>query len=102
MDIKPDARSSEPATAEQVEIPATEMHSRVEAALIRQAEIDADAITFRRDGRRVILGGLVSSHAARHCAAMALWGLPGVSEISNELKVNRSWPEPSFEGHVRN
>lgn len=97
MNIVRDREVGSPPELADAQAHAGEMIARMRAALIRQAEIDLDAITLRRDGRRIVLTGTVSSDAARHFAAMAMWGLPGVAIIDNRIRVVRSWPEPDEE-----
>jgi osmotically-inducible protein OsmY len=64
------------------------VRSEIEAALVRNAHIDADGIRVEVRGDRVILSGTVHSWLEREEAERAAWGSPGVGEVENELTVN--------------
>jgi osmotically-inducible protein OsmY len=62
--------------------------SQIEAALIRNARLDADRIFVTVRGDRVILSGTVQSWIEREEAERAAWASPGVGDVENELIVN--------------
>jgi osmotically-inducible protein OsmY len=61
----------------------------IEAALKRNAEVDAQRITVTVDGSKVMLRGIVTSFAEREEAERAAWAAPGVSEVVNLIIVSR-------------
>ncbi len=64
------------------------VRSRIEAALIRNARLDAEHISVEVRGDRVILSGTVSSFLEREEAERAAWASPGVGDVDNGLIVN--------------
>jgi len=64
------------------------VRTQIEAALLRNAQLDASAIRVEVRGSRVILNGTVQSWAEREAAERAAWGSPGVSDVENLLLVN--------------
>ncbi len=70
-------------TAERVAV-----KSQIEAALIRNARLDAERIRVDVRGDRVILSGTVQSWIEREEAERAAWAAPGVGDVENELIVN--------------
>jgi osmotically-inducible protein OsmY len=65
----------------------TEVKSQIEAALKRNAEVDAQQINITIQGNKVILSGTVSSMAERIAAERATWKAWGVGWIENHIKV---------------
>ncbi|MGP0071909.1 MAG: BON domain-containing protein [Bryobacteraceae bacterium] len=61
---------------------------RIEAALIRNARLDAGGIRLEVHGDRVFLRGTVQSWIEREEAERAAWASPGVGDVENELIVN--------------
>jgi osmotically-inducible protein OsmY len=62
--------------------------SEIEAALIRNARLDAEGIRVEVRGDQVILIGTVPSWQEREEAERAAWASPGVGEVDNGLVVN--------------
>jgi osmotically-inducible protein OsmY len=62
--------------------------SQIQAALIRNARLDADRISVEVRGDRVILSGTVQSWAEREEAERAAWASPGVGDVENQLIVS--------------
>jgi osmotically-inducible protein OsmY len=61
--------------------------SQIQAALIRNARLDADRIVVEVRGDRVILSGTVQSWIEREEAERAAWASPGVGDVDNALIV---------------
>jgi osmotically-inducible protein OsmY len=59
--------------------------SDIEAALKRNAVIDAQAIQVSAEGHVVTLSGRVRSSAERTQAEQAAWAAPGVSTVTNRI-----------------
>jgi osmotically-inducible protein OsmY len=66
----------------------TAVKGQIEAALIRNARLDAEKIRVEVRGDRVILNGTVQSWIEREEAERAAWASPGVGDVANELVVN--------------
>ncbi len=62
--------------------------SEIEAALIRNARLDAESVRVEVRGNRVILSGNVQSWIEREEAERAAWASPGVCDVENELTVS--------------
>jgi osmotically-inducible protein OsmY len=67
---------------------AAEIKQKIEAALKRSAEVDADRITVETDGDTVILHGKVRSWAEYQEAERATWAAPGVRHVENRIVVS--------------
>jgi osmotically-inducible protein OsmY len=59
----------------------------IEAALRRQAAVDAGGITVAVDGGEVTLSGLVHSWHERNAATHSAWGTPGVRNVIDHLRL---------------
>lgn len=64
-----------------------DVRERIEQAFERQADLEAEKIQVRSDGRKVTLEGRVSSIQKRNLAERAAWAAPGVAQIEDKLLV---------------
>jgi len=64
------------------------VREKIEAALKRNAILDAEQIIVQADGGKVTLSGTVHSWAELDAAVDAAWAAPGVSEVKNQLTVS--------------
>ncbi|HEY2226186.1 MAG TPA: BON domain-containing protein [Xanthobacteraceae bacterium] len=69
-------------------VPPTEIKRKIEEALRRAAEIDANRITVETSGSEVILRGTVRWWAEREEAERAAWAAPGVTKVDNRIIVS--------------
>ena len=60
---------------------------KIQAALHRQAQIDANAITIDVDGSSIKLAGVVDSWSEKMAARNAAWSAPGVQHVIDNLSV---------------
>jgi osmotically-inducible protein OsmY len=64
-----------------------ELKRKIEDALVRSAETDAERITVEVQGEKVILKGTVRSWAERQEAERVAWLAPGVNAVENRITV---------------
>ena len=64
-----------------------ELKRKIEDALIRSAETDANRITVDVHGSRITLRGVVRSWAEREEAEAVAWSAPGVTSVDNQITV---------------
>jgi osmotically-inducible protein OsmY len=62
--------------------------SDIEAALKRNAQLDAESIGVKADGHSVTLTGRVQSYADLREAERAAWAAPGVYSVDNRISVS--------------
>jgi osmotically-inducible protein OsmY len=65
----------------------SDIKSKIEQALKRSAELDAQRITVEVEGGKVTLRGKVRSWAERDEAAREAWSAPGVWSVDNQIVV---------------
>ena len=64
-----------------------DVKKKIVAALHRQAQLDANAISVDIEGHNVTLGGTVDSWSERIAARNAAWAAPGVQNVIDNLSV---------------
>jgi osmotically-inducible protein OsmY len=65
-----------------------EVKSKIQAALARRAQAEANQITVESTGEKVVLRGTVHSWAEKEAVESAAWSAPGVSKVQNDLGVS--------------
>jgi osmotically-inducible protein OsmY len=62
-----------------------DLKKKIEEALVRSAQLDAEKITVEIQGTRAILRGTVRSWAEKQEAERAAWSAPGITEVDNRI-----------------
>jgi osmotically-inducible protein OsmY len=65
----------------------TELKKKIEDALVRNAEIDANKITVEVQGSKAILKGTVRAWAEKEEAERVAWSAPGITSVENRITV---------------
>jgi osmotically-inducible protein OsmY len=66
----------------------SELKQKIEDALVRSAETDADRITVEVQGSKVILKGTVRAWAEKQEAERVAWSGPGVTSVENRITIS--------------
>jgi len=64
-----------------------ELKKKIEDALLRNAQIDADRITVEIVGTKAILKGAVRAWAEKKEAERVAWSAPGITEVDNQISL---------------
>ena len=64
-----------------------ELKRRIESAMVRSVETDAEGIDIEIDGESIILEGTVRSWLEREEAERVAWSAPGITTVHNHLSV---------------
>ncbi|HZP64630.1 MAG TPA: BON domain-containing protein [Terriglobales bacterium] len=65
----------------------SELKKKIEDALVRNAELDANRITVEVQGSKAILKGTVRSWAEKQEAEQVAWSAPGISAVENRITI---------------
>jgi VCBS repeat-containing protein len=65
----------------------SDIKQRIERALVRNAEIDANTVTVSVSGNIAVLKGTVRSYAEKVAAGRTAWLAPGITTVENDIKI---------------
>lgn len=65
----------------------SDLKKKIEDALVRSAQVDAERITVEVQGSRAVLKGKVRSWAEREEAERIVWLAPGISSVDNQIRL---------------
>jgi osmotically-inducible protein OsmY len=65
----------------------SELKKKIEDALVRSAETDAQHITVEVQGSKVILSGTVRSWVEKREAERVAWSAPGITSVDNRIVI---------------
>lgn len=65
-----------------------DIQQKIERALIRNAQTDAQQITVELQGSTVVLKGTVRSYAEKQAAQTSAWAAPGITAVENRITVS--------------
>ena|ERR1700716_2055924 len=65
----------------------SELKKKIEDALVRNAELDANRITVEVQGSKAILKGTARAGAEREEAERVAWSAPGITSVENRIAV---------------
>jgi osmotically-inducible protein OsmY len=65
----------------------SDLKKKIQDALVRNAQIDADGITVEVEGTKAILRGKVRSWAEREEAERVAWLAPGITSVDNRISL---------------
>lgn len=68
-------------------VSAADVEQRIERAFERHADLEAEKISVRADGHKIVLEGTVSTWGKRGIAERAAWAAPGVTLVDDKLIV---------------
>ena len=89
---QPDIRTTDVAVFNMIglkpKVAPTEVKRKIDAALIRSAEVDATRIMVEAQGGEVILKCTVRSWIEREEAERAAWAAPGVVSVEDQISVS--------------
>jgi osmotically-inducible protein OsmY len=66
----------------------SELKHKIEQALIRNAETDAQRITVEVDGTKAILKGSVRAWIEKEEAERTVWSAPGIASVENRITIS--------------
>jgi osmotically-inducible protein OsmY len=69
------------------QVAGTNVKQRIEDALKRNAEVEAQRIQVGVNGSKVILNGSVDTWHERNVAESAAWAVPGVTMVEDHLRI---------------
>ena len=68
-------------------VSADDVHTKIRAALERNADVGADAVTVTVSGGKVALSGKVTAWTELDTIERAAWSAPGVTQVDNKIKI---------------